>query len=869
MTPPCDGQGRAAKRPTWGTLIGILALALTAAPMLPAAAEVPTENPPEAITETIAAGAERSAVPGDAAGKDEPVEDAGSVAVAETDGAVPALSVVGAPQVGSTRDLFLDVFINSAPTGLVAAFMETDGVLLAEAAELSEIGILPADIAKTDDGRIRIDRLPDVTFRYDETTQTIDFTASDAARAARIIDTEGSKSVLNSAREPAPVLQSGYGALMNYSLFAATPAEAMDEFLTFDGVSGSFEGRMFSPAGVVSQTFVATTGASGLSEATRLDSQWAYSDPSTMLTYRAGDLITGGLDWTRPTRLAGLQLQRNFQLRSDLVTLPIPEISGSAAVPSTIDVYLNGAQRFSKQVAAGPFELVNLPVVTGAGTARVVVRDSSGQEKVSESSFFASSQLLAPGLLDFSAELGFGRQAFGTLSNAYDDRPMGSATARYGLTPWLTAEAHAEGGADIQNGGLGAVAAVGRFGTVAASAAASRTANGETGLQVSASTEFDIGNVTVHGRMQRTFDDYQDIASIIDAASSASDGLFPLATRPPKAIDQVAVSLPLVFDPSSINLSFTRIESFDDEERSVIGLSYSRSIQKKATVYVSAFKEIGDNGFGVHAGLSIPLGRDYSSTASVSSSDGETSFGATLSKRGGDKIGDYSWQIRDSEGVAQRRGVRGEYRAPFAEIGAGIEQSGDRFRATVQMDGALVAAGGDVFLSTPINDAFAVVDVGAADVEVSHENRSVGRTNAKGKLLLPKLRAFEENRISIDPEGLPLDTALDRTREIVIPADRAGVVVSFNGGETGSAALVTFRDENGAYLPLGAVGKASDDSEPFLVGYDGQAFVTGLMTSNRIAVTLADGGTCIAEFSHVGAEGAQVQIPDVVCRSGG
>ncbi|MGY3695904.1 hypothetical protein ACVIGA_005984 [Bradyrhizobium sp. USDA 3240] len=36
-------------------------------------------------------------------------------------------------------------------------------------------------------------------------------------------------------------------------------------------------------------------------------------------------------------RLGGVQMQTNFALRPDLVTLPIPALSGSAAVPSTLD----------------------------------------------------------------------------------------------------------------------------------------------------------------------------------------------------------------------------------------------------------------------------------------------------------------------------------------------------------------------------------------------------------------------------------------------------------------------------------------------------------------------------------------------------
>ncbi|NEV03151.1 hypothetical protein, partial [Bradyrhizobium uaiense] len=37
----------------------------------------------------------------------------------------------------------------------------------------------------------------------------------------------------------------------------------------------------------------------------------------------------------------GLQAQRDFALRPDLITAPLATIGGSAAVPSTVDVYVN------------------------------------------------------------------------------------------------------------------------------------------------------------------------------------------------------------------------------------------------------------------------------------------------------------------------------------------------------------------------------------------------------------------------------------------------------------------------------------------------------------------------------------------------
>jgi outer membrane usher protein len=236
--------------------------------------------------------------------------------------------------------------------------------------------------------------------------------------------------------------------------------------------------------GVLSSTQIISTSPQDMFTTTRLDSSWSYDDQPRRLNYRVGDIITGGLSWTRPTRLGGLQIQRNFGLRPDLVTMPLPELSGSAAVPSTVDVYIDNARRLSREVPAGPFTLTNLPVSTGNGTARLVVRDALGRETVSETPFHASSELLAAGLWDLSLDAGLARQFYGIESNDYDGSPMVSGMVRYGFNDWLTIESHAEGGNDLLNGGIGSVFGVGSYG-IASLAGAASMHDSDSGYQAS------------------------------------------------------------------------------------------------------------------------------------------------------------------------------------------------------------------------------------------------------------------------------------------------------------------------------------------------------------------------------------------------
>lgn len=761
------------------------------------------------------------------------------------------------PAVGAGDDLYLEVFVNGASTDLIGHFSRAaDGGLSAEPDELREVGILPAAQALQPDGLVALRDLPGISFVYDEIAQTLSFEAGDAERAARVIDARA-------ASERAPVdPASGSGALLNYSLLASTGRGDLDEIWSLEGVSATLEPRLFGRFGVLDHAMIVAGDGHGLGGTTRLATTWTAADVGAMRTVRIGDVVTGGLFWTRPVRLGGLQVQSDFGLRPDLVTFPVPSLSGTAAVPSTVDVYLDNARQYSTNVPAGPFQISHLPVVEGGATARLVVRDSRGVEAVSESAFFASSRLLASGLFDYSAEMGLARRFFGLRSNDYDSRPMGSATLRYGLNDRLTLEGHAEGGAGLANGGLGGVFAIGSLGVAALSGAASTGTRG-TGFQAAAEVRFDFGGLLLNARSQRTIGSYEDIASVTaeDFAIERTPGLL-LSRRPPRAIDQMALSVPLVFDPSTLNFSFTRLETEFSRVEEIVGVSYSRPLPGNASLFASGFSSLDGRDAGLFAGLSISLAGRVTASVSGFAEGGSPGGVAEIARSPSSAEGDYGWRLRGGAGTTTSAAV--SYNAAPARLDAGVETLDGDYRATARVEGALVASGGGAYPTRRIDDAFAVVDVGAPDVEVFSQNRLVGRTGRDGRILVPDLQSNQANDLSFDPAALPLDAVVEATRQSVTPAIRSGTVVSFGVAARGQAALVEFRRADGGFVPVGSIGRQGDGTA-FVVGYDGQAYVAGLQASNDLVVEDGERGPCLARFAYV-RNGEQPMISGVICR---
>ncbi|MDH7792082.1 fimbria/pilus outer membrane usher protein [Ochrobactrum sp. AN78] len=763
------------------------------------------------------------------------------------------------------QELQLEVFVNGSSSELIAAFRQTsDGLLLIEPEQLKNVGIKPAKEATREDGWVDIGRLPGVVATYDEENQTVGFDAVEDSRAARVIDAQADETPQDTEEEE-PVVTSNLGGLINYTVYGSTGGPKWDDLTSFQGVSSLLEGRLFGPYGVLTSSQILSSSDADNFGSTRLDTRWSYSDPTRLMTYNVGDIISGGLSWTRPTRLGGIQIRRNFNLRPDLVTMPLPELSGSAAVPSTVDVYVDNAQRASRSVPSGPFSITNLPIVTGAGTARLVVRDALGRETVSETPFYASSNLLAKGLADFSAEMGFARRYYGVESNNYDERPIGSATLRYGLTNNLTLEAHAEGAENFYNAGAGSVFNIGSFGVGSVAASNSRFGD-ETGYQVAASLEAELWNIKFFARTQRTFGDFNDMASV--TADIAKFGLPSTIynAKPPRSLDQASISLPPILENLNLNFSYAQLETANFETSRIVSMTATKPIGQKGNVFFSTFTDLERKGsFGVFAGLSWMMDGNITASSGISSDDTGTSITADIMKSEQPVVGGTGWRIRGSYGQNDIVAASGSYRSSIGRIEAGVEKFNDNVRGTAQFEGSLIVAGGGAFLANRVDDAFSVVDVGAPNVEVFYENRPIGKTNTRGKLLVSDLRSYESNSISIDPSNLPLDASVSTTRQIVRPGDRSGAVVDFNVLAETRPALITIRTEVGDYVETGATAQLNG-SENMIVGYDGQVYAEKIADRNLLIIQQSNGESCTVTFTAPAHTHERTTIPDAICR---
>lgn len=756
--------------------------------------------------------------------------------------------------------MVLEASVNGRPTRqLVAVTRSASGAFTARVEDLRRLRI-HIDPQEAPSEEVSLAALG-VMATYDEAKQAFDLTVPVERLETTVIGLGGDRKPTDLDRlKPLP------GMILNYGLYATQTSGDTT-------VSGNLEALAMTPAGVFSSTGLFNSRARfGGADAVRLDTNWRLIDPRAIRSYTLGDFTSNALSWTGSVRLAGFQIASAFDQRPDLVTTALPQFSGSAALPSTLDLYVNQQRIFSGDIPAGPFDLRALPFVSG-GDVRLVTTDATGRQVEINKSYYYVARQLRAGVFQYSLDVGAPRLGYGLRSFDYDDTVFASGTVRYGVNGALTLEGHAEGSADgLVNGGFGVVQTVGGVGAVSGSFAASNY-DGRAGGKYAIEVEGQLGGMRVFAATERTIDDYFDLSRVSILRDSEryarrddDIGRWLAASARASRLDRAGVSFTPSFDPTSVSLTYNRIDTPLRRQRTA-NLSLTRRLSDQVSLYANGFLDLDeDDRYGVFATLSFRFGQSVNASAGVQHNASGVAYLTQAAGVAGQRQGDVGWGIANREydnGDAQRSAYV-SYRASEALVRAQIDQSGGAWRGSLQAEGSIVAAGGGVFLANRIGDAFAIVRNAGPDVEVLQGGVRMGRTNGDGRALLPDLIPYYEQRIMIDPTGLPDGWEAQETEQIAAAGYRQGTIVDF-GARPAHAAIIILHRPDGAPIAPGALVRLGDE-EPAIVGYDGQVYLRGLGASNRITVDLGADGRCDAVFDYPQDGPAQPQIGPLTCR---
>lgn len=728
----------------------------------------------------------------------------------------------------SGQQYMLELVVNQAERGDIVPVERKNGDFWVRRGDLQRLGI-PEE--KLQGQQIDVNKISDAKVEYDERRQRLLLTVPPAWLPAQTIGQQQQ----NAPRFPG---RASNGALLNYDFYATRTDNAGSR------LSNWSELRFFGPAGQLSTNGVYVQqlegGVSGQQEGyIRYDTWFSNENENAVISWRAGDLVTDALSWSNSVRLGGVQIGRDFSVRPDLITYPLPSFSGQAAVPSSVDLFINGYRNTQANVQPGPWSLTNVPFVNGAGDAVITTTDAVGRQITTTLPFYVSSSLLKTGLSDYSFSAGAIRENYG-INNFDYGAAAASGSYRYGLTDWLTLESHAEGSDSVAMGGAGGLVKLGSFGVVNGALAQSQM-DGNPGTQYSWGYQYNNSWFSLGTQHTIRSADFGNLALVGSRGDNANTS-YSLSRRSAQYTASVSLN-----DYGSLGLAYLDISGGDSERTRLLNLSWSKNLWGNSSLYISASRDQEQGNWSGAISLVIPFGEQSSASVTTErDQQGNNSQRLYVSRAmptdGGFSY-DASWANQGGNSGDYRQGSL-RYRNNKIDTSAGFFGDNDNTTQWADFTGSVVLMDNRVFAANNINDAFVVVKTDYPDVTVRYENQTMGRTDKQGYLLVPSISSYYGAKYDIDTLDLPADRTAPKVEQRFAVKRKSGYLLNFPVDRL-RAASVVLHDSNHQPLPISSQVLRPNKATEY-VGWDGIVWMEDLDASNPIHVVTPDGRSCDA-----------------------
>lgn len=683
-------------------------------------------------------------------------------------GAAPDAPAVAPTDLSALQQRVLAVVLNDARRGDWMVLRTPRGDLLVRPEDLKAAGLAAtAPVALRLDGEdyVSLSGIDGLRFDIDERRQTARLSADPALFGLSRIE----------ARTP-PALDR---LVDNSAFFNWAVNHSRAQGLQTTGLSTE-AGLRLGPV------LLHTSAASNGDEAgrfTRLMTQLSWDRPAALQRWTAGDLVAIAPELGQGALLGGVSVASRFEMEPSLLRYPLGVLQGRALAAGEVDVYVDGQRVRTERVRPGAFEIQDLVTQQGARSVRLVVRDDFGRTQTFEQSLYTSDQLLRPGLHEYQYALGALRQRYGLEGSSYGPLAY-TAFHRVGLNHGLTAGLRAEGRPGLANAGAQLTARLGEAaGVVSAAIGASRSAAG-TGHAALLRYTYMRASWGVGASLRRDSPAY---AGLSDDPSSVSakqfaqlhasrqwgeSGTVWVSTQrsrfaatpaggPPRLLRSTSLGYTVSYPARRMSLRLGLADLRDDRGHRVeatVGISFY--LDGQGAVHTTARAHREQSALGVQYTRAVPIGEGWGMDLTA-----EQAAGASPASH---------WR------------ASGQWNAPQAMLSAELRgglpgEGGSRAESLrVGASGGLVWVGGRPHFTRPVQDSFALVRVGAlADVPVALNGTPMGRTDARGEVLIPAIASYAHAVVALDAQALPLDVSVPALRRRFMLAPRGGAVIDF------------------------------------------------------------------------------------------
>jgi outer membrane usher protein len=607
---------------------------------------------------------------------------------------------------------------------------------------------------------VDLGRVPELQARFDEKRIALEITVPAGELPKSTIDLRWHYKDALRPTQPS--------AFFNYAL-TVTGDESFNSSRT--QVTTEVGGRMGDTLFYSSGTYADQAGSRGY---TRLQTNATFDQRDTLRRLIAGDFFTpvGALSASVP--MGGVSFSKYYAMDPFFIQYPTLNLNTTVALPSQVEVRIDGNVVARQQMRPGPVDIVNITGYTGARNVQVVVRDAFGREQVYQQPYYFTDFALKEGLHEYSYNLGFIRENYGVESNDYG-KPAFSGFHRYGFTDRLTLGLAGEAREGMVNAGPIATVLLPGAGIVGAGVSVSN-GQGSTGYAGSFFYSFIAPRYSVNANARHFGDDYR----VLPSAE-------PIQTRN-------FASASFTYSPTAqgtISTSYTVTEPRSLESLHAWNVGYNMSLFGGHGILTLGYTKnsgLVDDWIGSVVFRYLFDG-DYSVVASAGRAGNfknqAVSFEKTVPAGEGYGFSIGPGRAESPQGTTTLANAFGQYNGRYAALLARYVGSSndriDRGLAEVSVASGIGYVPGRLFVSRPLTDSFAVVKVGdVPDVPVLANGQFQGRTDEHGEVVVSPMISFYDNYIGFEQRAVPLDYIYKSTQLVASPAFRSGSYLKFD-----------------------------------------------------------------------------------------
>ncbi|ALB56887.1 fimbria/pilus outer membrane usher protein [Cronobacter universalis] len=599
-------------------------------------------------------------------------------------------------------------------------------------------------------------------------------------------------------------------------------------------------------------------------------STWRHSDDdketekafSSVYTYAQRDIITlksaltlgqssSPADVFDSIPFTGAQIASDDDMLPDGLRGYAPVVHGIARSNAQVIIRQNGYVISQNNVAPGAFEINDLYPSGGSGDLNVTVKESDGSEQHFVVPYASVPVLQREGRLKYSLTGGRYR--------SYDDEvlptPFIQGSAIYGLPHGFTLYGGIQASQPYHALAAGVGENLGKFGALSLdmTEATSTQTPGEkhTGRswRVRYSKDLPLTGATLSVAGYRfSSENYYGMQEVFDALRADNQWNNPLRRR---QRTELTLEQPLGDALGSLNVSLLKENYWDSRQAMAslslgynnswhsisYGLNYSLNRNTTGTTGDNAIRQ---NDRVLSFTLSVPLERWLPDTwANYSLNNSKQGATQNVGMNGTALAGDnLNWNIQqshNSQGQANSTSLNADYKGAYGEASAGYGQDSNQRQIHYGFQGGIIAHAHGVTFGQPMGETVALVEApGASGTAIA--NQTGIATDSHGYTIVPFVSPYRRNAIALDTETLPADADVTQAVQTVTPTRGAVVRARFDT-RTGARALMTLARADGHPVPFGATATADDAAQAFIVGEDGQVYLTGLKAEGTLQVS--------------------------------